>query len=71
MARPGRGCALLVGAQLVGAVFATVYVRGGPVALTLSIIGTVVTTLVVLVWAAVRVNGTVVGRRYYQLRGLL
>jgi hypothetical protein len=41
-----------LGAQLVGAVFATVYVRGGPVALTLSIIGTVVTTLAVLVWAA-------------------
>jgi hypothetical protein len=41
-----------LGAQLIGAVFATVYVRGGPVALTLSIIGTVVTTLAVLVWAA-------------------
>lgn len=41
-----------LGAQLIGAVFATVYVRGGPVALTLSIIGTVVTTLAVLVWTA-------------------
>ena len=41
-----------LGAQLVGAVFATVHVRGGAVALTLSIIGTVVTTLAVLVWAA-------------------
>ena len=30
-----------------------------------------VALLLVLVWAAVRVNGTVVGRRYYQLRGLL
>ena len=30
-----------------------------------------VALLLVLVWAVVRVNGTVVGRRYYQLRGLL
>lgn len=43
---------LYLGAQMVGAVFATVYVRGGPVALTLSIIGTVVTILAVLVWVA-------------------
>ncbi|MFF0902117.1 UNVERIFIED_CONTAM: hypothetical protein RF653_02985 [Kocuria sp. CPCC 205316] len=39
---------LYLGAQLIGAVFATVYVRGGPVTLTLPIIGTVVTTLAVL-----------------------
>ena len=31
----------------------------------------VVALLFVLVWAVVRVNGTVVGRRYYRLRGLL
>lgn len=30
-----------------------------------------VALLLVLVWAVVRVNGTVVGRRYYKLRGLL
>ncbi|GAA1772242.1 hypothetical protein [Kocuria aegyptia] len=30
-----------------------------------------VALLLVLVWAAIRVNGTVVGRRYYKLRGLL
>jgi hypothetical protein len=43
---------LYLGAQLLGAVFATVYYRGGPVALTLSIIGTVVTGLGALLWAA-------------------
>lgn len=48
-----------LGAQLVGAVFATVYVRGGPVALTLSIIGTVVATLAVLVWVAAAAPGAV------------
>lgn len=31
----------------------------------------VLALLLVLVWAVVRVNGTVVGRRYYRLRGLL
>ena len=31
----------------------------------------VVTLLLVVVWAVVRVNGTVVGRRYYRLRDLL
>ncbi|MUN61997.1 hypothetical protein GMA12_02360 [Kocuria sediminis] len=31
----------------------------------------VVALLLVLVWAVIRVNGTVVGRRYYGLRGLL
>ena len=30
----------------------------------------VVALLFVLVWAAVRINGSVVGRRYYRLRGL-
>ena len=30
----------------------------------------VVVLALVVVWAAVRVNGTVVGRRYYRLRGL-
>ncbi|MFI7581016.1 hypothetical protein [Kocuria kalidii] len=49
---------LYLGAQLVGAVFATVYVRGGPVALALSIIGTVVTTLAVLVWVAASAPGS-------------
>ncbi|MFF0989803.1 hypothetical protein [Kocuria nitroreducens] len=49
---------LYLGAQMVGAVFATVYVRGGPVALTLSIIGTVVTTLAVLVWVAATAPGS-------------
>lgn len=39
-------------AQLVGAAFATVYLRGGPVALTLSIVGTVVVGLAVMLWAA-------------------
>jgi len=31
----------------------------------------VATLLFVAVWAVVRVNGTVVGRRYYRLRDLL
>jgi hypothetical protein len=30
----------------------------------------VVALLFVVVWAAVRINGSVVGRRYYRLRGL-
>lgn len=43
---------LYLGAQLLGALFATVYYRGGPVALTLSIIGTVVAGLGALLWLA-------------------
>ena len=43
---------LYLGVQLLGAVYATVYYRGGPVALTLSIIGTVVGALSVLLWVA-------------------
>lgn len=51
---------LYLGVQLLGAVFATVYYLGGPVALTLSIIGTVVTGLGALLWvAAAGPGGTV------------